>query len=95
MAESKTFTDVTPHMWERLQTLGREKHGTEFHAHSETHGQASTATPLGKLVLEYAHNPKEATVTYTIVSKPMFVMSPIIWNGIETALKGLRDDGSA
>ena len=95
MPESKTFDGVTTQTWERLQALGREKHGTQFEASDATHGTATTATPFGKLVLDYAHDPEQATVTYTIVSKPMFVMSPLIWNGIETTLNGMAGESKA
>lgn len=92
MAESKTFTGVTTKTWERLQELGKQRHGTQFHPSDDTQGTATTATPFGNLVLGYAHDPQKSTVTYTIVSKPMFVMSPMIWSGIEQTLTGLRGD---
>ena len=95
MPESRTFSGVTMQTWERLQALGRERHGTQFQPSDESHGTATTATPFGKLVLDYAHDPQQQTVTYTIVNKPIFVMSPMIWNGIETTLNGLRGDGKA
>ncbi len=95
MPETKTFTGVTTQTWERLQTIGRDKHGTQFEASDDTHGTATTATPFGKLVLDYAHNPQDSTITYTIVSKPMLVMSPMIWGGIESTLTGLREQSKS
>jgi hypothetical protein len=95
MAESKTFTGVTAQTWERLQALGQQRHGTEFTPADDNNGTATTSTPFGKLILDYAHDPKEETITYTIVSKPMLVMSPMIWNGIETTLTNLRGDGKS
>ena len=95
MPESKTFTGVDAPTWERLQTLGREKHGTDFRAIDGTRGEAKTNTPFGRLVLDYVHDPAAATITYTIVSKPLFVMSPLVWSGIETALAGCRRPKSA
>jgi hypothetical protein len=90
MPERKTFTGVDAATWERLQTLGRQKHGTDFRAIDATHGEATTNTPFGRLVLDYVHDPAAATITYTIVSKPLFVMSPLVWSGIESALAGCR-----
>ncbi|MFO1129598.1 MAG: hypothetical protein U1E66_14325 [Rhodospirillales bacterium] len=90
MAESKTFTGVDTATWERLQTLGREKHGTQFRPIDATSGEATTNTPFGRLVLNYEHDPASATITYTIVSKPLFVVSPLVWTGVESALAGCR-----
>lgn len=95
MPESKTFNGVTQQTWERLQALGRERHGTEFQPSDDFNGTATTATPFGKIVLDYAHDVQQQTITYTIVTKPMFVMSPMIWSGIERTLDGLRTDSKA
>ncbi|MFO1153102.1 MAG: hypothetical protein U1E42_05485 [Rhodospirillales bacterium] len=94
MPESKTFTGVDTATWERLQKLGREKHGTDFREIDATHGEATTSTPFGRLVLGYEHDPAAATVTYTIVSKPLLVMSPLVWSGLETALAGCKSDSA-
>ncbi len=90
MPESKTFSGVTTQLWQRLQALGQERHGTQFTSSDDTRGTATTATPFGNLVMDYDHDPEQQTITYTIVSKPMLVMSPMIWNGIESTLIGLR-----
>ena len=92
MPESKTFTGVTTQTWEQLQALGRQRHGTQFQPSDDNSGTATTSTPFGKLVLDYAHDPQQNTVTYTIVSKPMLVMSPMIWSGIEATITNLRGD---
>lgn len=94
MAESKTFDGVSTTTWERLQAFGREKHGTQFRATDANHGKATTPTPFGHLVLDYAHDPAAGTITYTVVSKPMLVMSPLLWHGIETAINGCRDESA-
>lgn len=91
MPESKTFTGVSTRTWQRLQALGQERHGTQFKPTDETRGTATTATPFGSLILDYDHDPDQETITYTIVTKPMLVMSPMIWSGIESTLIGLRN----
>lgn len=95
MPESKTFNGVTQQTWERLQALGRERHGTEFQPSDDCNGTATTPTPFGKIVLDYAHDVQRQTITYTIVAKPMFVMSPMIWSGIEQTIDGLRTESKA
>jgi hypothetical protein len=95
MAESKTFTGVDTGTWERLQTLGREKHGIDFRATDANRGEAMTNTPFGRLVLGYVHDPAAATITYTIVSKPLLLMSPLVWSGVETAIDGCRPPDTA
>jgi hypothetical protein len=92
MPEQRTFTGVTPATWARMQMFGRDRHGTAFQAIDANRGQATTETPFGRLVLDYALDPASESITYTIVSKPLFVMSPMLWVGIEAAIKGCRDE---
>lgn len=92
MAESRTFSGVSPGTWERLKALGREKHGTEFEPIDANHGKATTQTPFGRLVLDYALDREAGTITYTVVSKPMLVVSPLLWSGIEAAIRGCREE---
>jgi hypothetical protein len=90
MPESKTFENVSATTWQRMKTLGEQKHGTRFEQVDDSSGQATTNTPFGRLVLAYAHNPEQNSITYTIISKPLMVMAPLVWSGIESTLEGCR-----
>lgn len=92
MTASKTFSGVSPGVWEKMKAFGREQHGTVFDPEDGTHGRATTPSPLGAIVLAYAFDPDVETITYTIERKPMFVGDFLIWHGIDATLGRCRHD---
>ena len=90
MAESRTFEGVSAATWERMQAAGRDNHGTVFEEASDSRGTATTSTPVGTIVLDYAFDPADEQITYTIVKKPMLAASSLIWGGIAATLERCR-----
>ena len=97
VAESRTFEGVSVATWERMRAGGRDNHGTVFEEASDSRGTATTSTPVGTIVLEYAFDPIAEQITYTIVRKPMLAASSLIWGGIAATLERCRQssNGSA
>lgn len=92
MVATKTFHDVSPRAWERMQDIGRVQHGTVFETVDGLTGTATTNSPVGTIVLAYAFDPDIQTVTYTIQRKPMLIGEFLIWNGIDATLGHCRRD---
>lgn len=90
MAESRTFDGVSAATWARMQAAGRDNHGTVFEETNGGRGTATTGTPVGTIVLEYAFDPSAEQITYTIVKKPMLAASSLIWGGIAATLERCR-----
>jgi hypothetical protein len=88
--EQHTFEDVSAATWERILATGRTEHGTVFEETAANSGTATTPTPIGAVVLEYAFDPAAERVSYKIVSKPMLAPSGLIWGGIKTTIERCR-----
>ena len=92
MADKKTFDDVSPEVWERVKAVARDRFGTVFAAEANTCGTATTATPIGQVVLEYDHDPDARQITYTLRKKPMLILSGQIWSGLAETIEQCKQD---
>lgn len=90
MSDSRTYTEVTPDIWDRVKSYGRETHGTVYEPVDGPTGTATTKTPIGDVVLTFALDAESSTITYGIKKKPFLVMSSQIWNGIESTIENCR-----
>lgn len=88
MASSKTFTGVTPTVWECVKTTSASEHGTVYAPPGADTGTATTDTIVGKVVLGYVFTPATATVVYTIQKKPALAPESSIWSGIQDTING-------
>lgn len=95
MADRKTFDDVSPEVWERVKTIARERFGTTFAPDASPSGTATTATPIGKVVLEYDHDPDAGQITCTLRKKPMLILSGQIWSGLAETIARCKDDAES
>lgn len=90
MSDSRTYTEVTPDIWDRVKSYGQETHGTTYEPADGPTGTATTKTPIGDVVLTYALDAESSTIKYEITQKPFLVMSSQIWNGIESTIEKCR-----
>jgi hypothetical protein len=88
--DKKTFSGVDAATWEKLKALGTSQHGTVFDPADAESGTATTRTPVGTLVLGFAFDAANNSLTYTIVEKPLLVASNLIWSGIEDSIGKCR-----
>ena len=88
--DNKTFAGVDAATWEKLKALGSSQHGTVFDPADAASGTATTRTPIGSLVLAFAFDSASNSVTYTIVEKPFFVASGLVWSGVEDCIRKCR-----
>ncbi|HRW61698.1 MAG TPA: hypothetical protein P5340_13720 [Defluviicoccus sp.] len=93
MAETRTFTGITPDVWERLKAYGRDAHGTQFEPEDAPSGVATTRTPVGEIAIRYDYDEAASRLCYTLERKPFFVMGWQIWGGIEATLDRCRSCG--
>jgi len=86
---SKTFPNVTPAIWSCVQTTSVQQEGTVYDPPPpSSSGTASTKTIVGEVVLSFAVDSGQNTVTYKIVKKPFVVSENQIWNGIQSMING-------
>jgi hypothetical protein len=87
MPDSKTFDDVSPEVWEQVKATARDRFGTVFAPDASPSGTATTATPIGQVVLDYDHDADTRQITYTLRKKPMLILSGQIWSGLAETIE--------
>lgn len=92
MADKKIFDDVSPEVWEKVKAVARDRFGTVFSPEASSCGTATTATPIGQVVLEYDHDPDARQITYTLRKKPMLILSGQVWSGLAETIEQCKQD---
>lgn len=90
MQDSRTFEDVSSHVWEKVKTIARTRFGTTFDPETSPAGTATTSTPIGEVVIDYALDADAEQITYTLRRKPMLILSGQIWSGLEETIDRCR-----
>lgn len=92
MADQRTFDDVSPEVWDRVKAIARDRFGTIFAPDASPSGTATTATPIGQVVLDYDHDPDARQITCTLRRKPLLVLSGQIWSGLAETIERCKQD---
>ena len=87
MQDKRTFDDVSPEVWEQVKTIARDRFGTVFAPDASSCGTATTATPIGQVLLDYDHDANTRQITYTLRKKPMLILSGQIWSGLAETIE--------
>jgi len=91
MADSKTFSGVTPAVFECVKTTSKEEHNTDYIAADGNKGEAVTKVFLiGTVTLDFDLDPAASAIKYTIKSKPNIVGASKIWDGIQDTIDRCR-----
>lgn len=90
MQDQRTFDDVSFDVWERVKSIARERFGTTFDPESSPEGTATTSTPIGDVVIDYALDAASEQITYTLRRKPMLILSGQIWSGLAETIDRCR-----
>lgn len=90
MQDSRTFDDVSTDVWERVKTIARDRFGTTFDPEKSPAGTATTITPIGDVVIDYALDADAEQITYTLRRKPMLILSVQIWTGLAETIDRCR-----
>jgi len=90
MADSKSYDDVSPAVWQRVKEVGRRDYGTTFEPAEGDAGTARTMTPIGMLELDFVLDRERNAITYTVRRKPMLLLSGPLWQGLETTIARCR-----
>lgn len=85
-SDKRTFSGVSEGVWSCVKSKSREEHGTAYEPPGARHGRATTRKSVGDFVLDFSFDPNAKKITYGIVDKPWFVVTSLIWDGIEEAI---------
>ena len=92
MPDSRSFSDVTPEILSRMKELGRAEHGIVYDPPDGPVGTATSQTPLGECVIEFAHDAATAELTLTLVKKPWLLPEGMLWSGFIATLDRCRTE---
>lgn len=82
VADSKTFSGVTPAVFECVKATSKKEHDTDYISADGNKGEAVTKVFLiGTVTLDFDLDPAASTIKYTIKSKPGIVSAKKIWDG--------------
>jgi len=70
-----------------VKTQSAKEHGVTYVSSDGDHGTSTTPTPVGDVVVDFAFNEAQSTVTYTIRSRPFLVSEDLIWKAIEKTIR--------
>jgi hypothetical protein len=91
MSSSRTFPGVTPEILGRMKELGRAEYGIVYDSPDGLVSTATSQTPLGECVIEFAHDAAKAELTLTLVKKPWLLPEGVLWSGFIATLDRCRD----
>jgi hypothetical protein len=92
MMSSRTFAGVTPEILSRMKELGRAEHNIVYDPPDGPVGTATSQTPLGECVIEFAHDAATAELTLTLVKKPWLLPEGVLWSGFIATLDRCREE---
>jgi hypothetical protein len=92
MSTSRTFTGVTPEILSRMKEMGRDEYNIVYDPPDGPVSTATSQTPLGECVIEFAHDPTKAELTLTLVKKPWLLPEGVLWSGFVATLERCRGE---
>ncbi|MCU0893108.1 MAG: hypothetical protein MUD06_02100 [Rhodospirillales bacterium] len=92
MADQRTFDDVSLEDWEKVKAIARNRFGTIFAPDAGPSGTATTATPIGQVIVDYDHDADARQITCTLRKKPFLVLSGQIWTGLAETIERCKQD---
>jgi len=90
MPSTRTFSGVTPEILHRMKEFGRAEYNIVYDPPEGPVSTATSQTPLGECVVEFAHDPAKAELTLTLVKKPWLLPEGLLWSGFSETLERCR-----
>jgi hypothetical protein len=92
MPSSRTFSGVTVDILTRMKEFGRAQYNIVYDPAEGPVSTATSQTPLGECVVEFAHDAAKAELTLTLVKKPWLLPDGVLWNGFSETLERCRKE---
>ena len=90
MPSTRTFSDVTPEILHRMKEFGRAEYNIVYDPPEGPVSTATSQTPLGECVVQFAHDPAKAELTLTLLKKPWLLPEGLLWSGFSETLERCR-----
>jgi hypothetical protein len=92
MRSTRTFSDVTAEILSYMKEFGRVEYGIVYNPPEGPVSTATSQTPLGECVIEFAHDAAKAELTLTLIKKPWLLPEALLWNGFSEMLERCRKE---
>ena len=92
MPSTRTFSGVTPEILHRMKEFGRAEYNIVYDPPEGPVSTATSQTPLGECVVQFAHDPAKAELTLTLVKKPWLLPEGLLWSGFSETLERCRKE---
>ena len=92
MPSSRTFSGVTVDILTRMKEFGRAQYNIVYDPADGPVSTATSQTPLGECVIEFAHDAAKSELTLTLVKKPWLLPEGVLWNGFSETLERCRKE---
>jgi hypothetical protein len=92
MPSTRTFSGVTPEILHRMKEFGRAEYNIVYDPPEGPVSTATSQTPLGECVVEFAHDPAKAELTLTLLKKPWLLPEGLLWSGFSETLERCRKE---
>jgi hypothetical protein len=93
MTSSRTFSGVSVEILTRMKEFGRTQYGIVYDPPEGPVSTATSQTPLGECIIEFAHDAAKAELTLILVKKPWLLPEGLLWNGFSETLERCRKEG--
>jgi len=90
MPSTRTFSGVTPEILHRMKEFGRAEYNIVYDPPEGPVSTATSQTPLGECVVQFAHDPAKAELTLTLLKKPWLLPEGLLWSGFSETLERCR-----
>jgi len=92
MSSRRTFSGVTVDILTRMKEFGRAQYNIVYDPAEGPVSTATSQTPLGECVIEFAHDAAKSELTLTLVKKPWLLPEGLLWNGFSETLERCRKE---
>ena len=92
MPTSRTFSGISDEIVGRMKAYGRSHYGIVFDPPEGPNSTATSQTPVGECVIEFAHDSAQQELTLTIVKKPWLLPESLLWNGFLRTLEHCSEE---
>ena len=92
MPSTRTFSGVTPEILHLMKEFGRAEYNIVYDPPEGPVSTATSQTPLGECVVEFAHDPAKAELTLTLLKKPWLLPEGLLWSGFSETLERCRKE---
>jgi hypothetical protein len=92
MPSSRTFSGVTVEILSRMKEFGRAQYGIVYDPPEGPVSTATSQTPVGECIIEFAHDAAKTELTLTLVKRPWLLPEGLLWNGFSDTLERCRKE---